>query len=207
MSSVDRDAYPESNYKSVREWHVYHVYNDPEFIEATQKLNEHFLDKVDAAHDKPAGFTPHEEATIAKLAADYAISPYDIEQYQTGLFLQGILNTDQSYYDVSYDATQDKIYIGISPDFRKADMDKLWGVVEELRVNIGRSANSARRRPPLNHALLYAVFKARQQGKTYRQIYDLYDEGKLPYYIGKWARQFSSEESLERYYRKYRPDT
>jgi len=61
-----------------------------------------------------------------------------------------------------------------------------------------------RKRTPENPELIYAVFKARLRGMTYPQIFRLYSEGGLKDYSGSQS-QFSHEESLERYYKKYEP--
>jgi hypothetical protein len=59
-------------------------------------------------------------------------------------------------------------------------------------------------KPPENPTLIYAVFKERKKGKKFREIFDLYQNNKLPGFNGS-ASQFQSEDALERYYRKYSP--
>jgi hypothetical protein len=198
----DENEYPLGPYRSSREWHVYHVYNDPEFQQDIRELSERFISKWEANPDVQVGLTEEEEGVIAELQARYAITAFDIEMAQTGLHLQGILNTDMNLHDVTYDDESDLIVIRIHPDFPKSSMGMIWDTVEDVRTNVAGRGERGRRRGPENHKLLYAVFKARQNRWSFPKIYSAYESMTLPLYEDRRPTQFQNEDSLERDYRK-----
>ena len=58
---------------------------------------------------------------------------------------------------------------------------------------------------PLHDKLLYAIFKAREQrGETFRQIFEQYENGQLPYYSGSSTMFAANQKKFEEYYRKYK---
>jgi hypothetical protein len=64
--------------------------------------------------------------------------------------------------------------------------------------------SKVRKRSCEHPELVYAVFKARQKKMTFREIFDRYSNKELLLFSGN-SNVFKSEDSLERYYRKYKP--
>jgi hypothetical protein len=74
---MDRPTYPRHDFKSAREWHLFHVYNDPEF------------------ESDMSWFSKNESETNANiLAKKYAITIDDLNFYHLGYDELGVLNTD-----------------------------------------------------------------------------------------------------------------
>lgn len=185
---MDRPTYPDSDYKSAREWHTYHVYTDPEF-EADMLW---FL-KND---------TKDNAAMIAK---KYALSEDDFNFYHLGYDELGVLNTDLQY-TIDFDEKESQVVIRIDPGFTQADFMRIWHDIERDAPELVADKNK-RRRGPENHRLIYAVFKARQRGMTFKAIFRAYAEGELAYYTSGNRTQFKDEDTLERFYGLYKPGT
>jgi hypothetical protein len=60
-----------------------------------------------------------------------------------------------------------------------------------------------KRSSPENTQLLYAIFKARKQGKTFTEIYQLYSNRTLEYYVGKKPTHTTIKSFQNYYYRHY----
>jgi hypothetical protein len=83
----------------------------------------------------------------------------------------------------------------------KAELLEEWEQFERYKKLLGQTTPT-KRKPPENPSLLYTMFKARRRGETFGKIFEQYSTGKLPGYSGS-TTQFTSEDSLERYYQRY----
>jgi len=92
-----------------------------------------------------------------------------------------------------------------SEGIRKEQFDKLWVLIQKNKEKI--DIPKTKDKPPQEDVLLYAIFKARVAGMTFREIFEYYCNNKLLDYEGKSNSQFHSEDELEKYYRKfYKPE-
>lgn len=89
---------------------------------------------------------------------------------------------------------------------RQKDLMRAWGQHKQLYKYYYGTSKPSKLKPPENYRLVYAIFRQRKKGKSFKRIFQLLESGQLPLYDKK-SRQFGSEDSLARYYRKYAPDT
>ncbi len=201
MKISDSRKYPESNFKTAREWHIYHAFNDPKFIE---QYDEIFLDKK-AKRQKQ--LTEVDKAKLSKLADDFGLEVEDIivysgvpSRYGGGISRQGGW--------VWYDKMSESFIYRVSPDITRDGVVKLWKQHQAVRaMHTGQSRT--KRKKPEDTELLYAIFKAKQKSPplTFDAIFKLYQKGKLNYYEEGTTNWLNSVDSLKRYYYKYRPST
>ena len=100
--------------------------------------------------------------------------------------------------------------IGIPQNIKRADYIAAW---EDLQDYLHPKTYPPTPKPKIKRLraaddtqLIYAIHKARWRGLTFKQVFELYQAGMLDCYSDKVTNQFSSEDSLERYYNKYKPD-
>ena len=106
--------------------------------------------------------------------------------------------------DVDTFKTQNRVTVDLDlVNLKKSDLDDLWRMIALAKAS--RGIPLTRNRHPENPDLIYSVFKARMEGDTFRTIFHKYDDGTLIGYKDVPSGQFKSEDSLERYYRKYMP--
>jgi hypothetical protein len=192
--------FPQRDFKDAREWHTYHVFNDPDFIE---KFDEVFLDKKTK---KTRGITEVNISTINKLAEEFGIEISALFYY-TGVPSRHGGGLSKSGGGIQYDERTDSFLYKVSPDVTREELVALWKKQQEQITSKGFKRH--KRKPPENPRLLYAVFKARSRSPawTFKAIYQYYADGKLPYYEGGNTKQFKSEDALETYYHKNEPRT
>jgi len=175
--------YKKQDFKSVRDWHVYHVYNDPDFINDFNKLD----------------INEDDTNTIRK---KYAITGFDLLFFDTRNTIYLEKNVERKG-GLTFDPKLKKYVLTFDITITKAEFIEFWNEFAVFRdAFIGKT--NTKRKPPENHELIYAVFKAKKK-LTFREIFELYTVGKLPFYKGS-PNQYKSEESLERYYNKFKPD-
>lgn len=191
---------PEEGFKTAREWHIYHVFNDPEFIEQYDKI---FLN---SKAKKQRELADIKEAHIKELANKFSVEVEDIVVY-SGVPSRYGGGISRSGGWVQYDVKTDSFLYKVSPDITKEEIVSLWNRQQEQMATKGFSR--AKRKAPKHHLLLYAVFKLRniQPPMTFKKIYSHYAEGTLPNYIDGSNDVFTSEDSLERYYDRFKPET
>ncbi|HVW99797.1 MAG TPA: hypothetical protein VHA52_05115, partial [Candidatus Babeliaceae bacterium] len=86
-------------------------------------------------------------------------------------------------------------------NIKKSEWDDTWKAIQLARAS--RGIPLTRNRHPENPELIYAVFKARMKGDTFRTIFRKYQDGTLIGYKDVPSNQYKSEDSLESYYRKH----
>lgn len=180
--------YPAGNFASARDWHVYFVYNDPDFVAECVALDR---------------MSP--QNGYAKIASKYAITPYDVFFFdiRKKLYLSENLKRKGA---LSFDPSTKKFMLTFDFTITRAEFLEFWDKFSSIQEALTqrKHSNTKKRKPPENPELLYAIFKARSKSNTFSQIFTMYSTGQLPHYLGSTG-QFKSEDSLERYYSKYKP--
>jgi hypothetical protein len=174
--------YKPEGLKTTRDWHVYHVYNDLEFITEV--------------NDAP-------ESRYGTIAEKYAITPKDVIFFiaRKYIYLEG--NTDKKSMLI-LDGDKEQLVLNMDPDITHEEYLSQWKVISAYKRSLFKLPRT-KRKPTYNTNLVYTIFKARNRGLTFKEIYLLYTDGKLPGYSG--STSYNSEENLERFYRKHKPDS
>lgn len=151
---------------------------------------------------------------MQELLEEYGITQAEFDDIQTGMHSQG--SFDFPFWYVSTDEAG--ITLKIPSDIKKVDYIAAWDDIYEILhppylkgpftddEEVVIAKRQTRRRPPDDTRLVYAIHRARIKGLTFRNIFELYQEGGLPGYANMPTNNYSSEDSLERYYNKYKPD-
>lgn len=140
---------------------------------------------------------------VRDIQAKYSITEGEFESVYAAY--HRISNFD---FPFRYIETQgDEVIVAIPGSITRAEYLQAWSEVEDMliREEVRQARNTSRRRSPENTQLIYAIFKARKRGKKFSEIFELYQTKQLDQYK-KSSTQFSSSDSLERYYNKYKPD-
>ena len=182
-------TYPRSGAAEL--WHRYHVYNDPDFMEAMAALP----------------FPKHEY-----IGSDFHLYKDIAKRFDMKyVWIDYVRNGDGKF-----DPTVKKVYaevgfkeeLGIlsmvvefNPAISKQQFMDLWIKVVAMRKKHGLDMKH-RTRSPAYTDLLYAINRARKEGRSYADIYLAYSAGTLDHYHKK-MQQFSTAKELENYYHKY----
>lgn len=196
------------NYKRREDWHAYWAFQDPDFIYVMNKLYK-------MKHSQK------NKIIRDVISKEYAISTERIIGWGLHLHMFESIPKDISspISDISFDFVEGEKYCSITlkPSSTKEEYLKTWESFVVWRDHVIKQPQINRKKPPENTQLIYAIFRARSNGLTFKEIYGLYSDDKLPLYRGKLGVHkgdqklhrlpFGDSESLARYYRKYRPDT
>lgn len=96
----------------------------------------------------------------------------------------------------------DKVIVRLGANTRLSDIKQMFWQIEELQRQL--PDRQERNKPQERPDLVFAIYKQRLAGKTFKVIYDLYERGELPGYDG--APGFNSEENLVKMYKRFKPD-
>ncbi len=215
MKKLPSKSKPRSRSKS--ELHKEHVLKDPEFLVSANKLKSK-IHKV-YGRDSELNVTIIDGQVLVKiadnpisiglfgdinnLAREYQINPNDIFFFLNN-YSEGRFPTTNNRAVVGFNG-QGQVYINIDVDTTKQDIEDNWESVEIMK-EMAYGTGEIKIKPPVYDKLIYAIFRQRQKGKSFKQIYDLYKAGSLPLYnSGSNRGQFETSDSLSRYYRKYQP--
>lgn len=187
-------AYPTPDFSNAFEWHVYYVYNDPEFKESCEELAR--LKYPDPKFVKLRD----------KISEKFCINPFFVNRYLNGGSADPELwSWDRKAPSFAWikghgDGCYYFIELTMHAHVKREDFIDMWKSVAKEKKKLGYSL---RKKPPENPSLIYAIFKSRESN-SFKEIYHLYSSGSLPNYTGSTG-QYIDQESLERYYNKYRP--
>ncbi len=199
--------------------HVYQVFKDLDFqkdVKALRKSLEQLYYKdislITSYNDDH--LLMDDKRLIKNLADKYCIDLMDLGIYADGLFDNGMLfgNHESMYGGLSYEYVDSTHYFcyKIGPKTTLEQIVKDWPLIREMRqlvyeLYVGKPIKiKTKSKSPQNPELIYAIFKARSKNIKFSEIFKTYQNGKL--YEGQQnSNQFNSEDSLERYYRKYKP--
>ncbi|OGL22241.1 hypothetical protein A2707_02830 [Candidatus Saccharibacteria bacterium RIFCSPHIGHO2_01_FULL_45_15] len=189
--------------KTYSDVHYSLVYNDSEFKKDLAELrNEHESDIATATD------TAKKQSYFEPLADKWRIATDKVYSAYEGGEIDGSVPRDlgEQSYTVDVDAFKTQRIVTIEIDLvniKKSDYDALWKMSALAKAS--RGIPPSRNRHPEDPKLIYAVFKARLEGDIFRTIFRQYQDGTLIGYKDVPSNQFKSEDSLERYYRKYIP--
>ena len=179
-------SYSLGDFKSARDWHIYHVYSDPDFIKE--------IDRLDPAADR--------DKEYQKIAKSFDISIQDVFWFDMSRILYTENNVARKGI-ITPDFKNKKMTLTFDFSMTKTELLEIWGDFETMRKGLAGVVKS-KRKPPEYPKLIYAIFKARKAGHTFKEIYGMYSRNELPQYSGATTR-LQSEDDLERYYDKYKP--
>ena len=185
MASSNKNP-PLGSLKSARYWHVYYVYKDKDFVKACKAIDK-----------------TNEPYVRHKIAKDFSITPWDVFYYETSKIIYLGHNIKRNG-EMTFDPKQKKYILKFDFEITKSEFMEYWEMFARIRKTFVGELK-VKRKPPENPELIYAIFKARKK-HTFRRIFEMLSNGKLPSYSGS-PNQFKSEDALERYYNKYKPAT
>ena len=194
--------------------HVYHVFNDPDFQTAVRQLREtleklYYKDISLTTSPTDEHLLEEDRKHIKLLADEYCITLDDFGTYADGYFAAGYdygkRIEEFGGLGMGYDGDHFMCYV-IGPKTTIEQINEDWNFIKGIRPLWVGNENT-KSKSPQSPELIYAIFKARGKDKLkFSEIFRLYQSGKLKGYEFKNTKQFSSEDSLERYYRKYKPE-
>jgi hypothetical protein len=224
------------NVASNYELHKAMVYEDPDFVAVMDELAETISNRVSSYDDISVnqsqiietngnkktliGFDvnfksktyplPEEYIDIIfNIAKEYFIEPEDIAHY---LSMKRILPPEitpsvSKDKRVSVHMDTDGVYIRLdSPFASQRDVLEAWDNVEQMKNIAYENYEQSKLKSNENPRLIYALFKARKSGLSFRQIAELLNENRLPFMSNSSKADIYSEEQLTKLYSRYRPD-
>lgn len=190
--------------KTYGDVHYSLVYNDSDFKNDLAELrNKHESDIASATDGVQRRRYFESLADKWHIAPDKVKSAYEGGEPDGGLPRD--LEEQSMVVDVDAFKTQRRVMVEIDlVNIKKSDIvEDLWKSIQLARGS--RGIPLTRNRHPENPDLIYSVLKARMKGDTFRTVFHKYQDGTLIGYKDVPSDQFKSEDSLERYYRKYIP--
>ena len=189
--------------KTYRDTHYSRVYNDTDFKNDLAELRNHHNNDIATSVDdttKRHYFEP--------LADKWHITPEEVNSAYEGGEPDGSLlhGFDGMTMAVDVDAlkTENNFTVEFNlANMKKSDLEELWKISQFAKAS--RGIRLTRNRHPENPELIYSIFKTRMKGDTFKTVFSKYENGTLIGYKDVSSDQFKSEDSLERYYRKYIP--
>ena len=179
--------------RTTRDWHVYHVYNDPEFKEALSSLA--LLEEHDGDAQKISELT-------AGIVQYFGLTVGEFRTLQLGELLY--LDPNEKTANLSMDpkSKTGTITFDLLATTQK-EIEELFATVLSIRERNWK-VKPVPRRSVGEPNLVYAVFKAKKSGMTFRAISELYVAGKLPGYKGS-TTQYADPKLLYRFYSRHKP--
>jgi hypothetical protein len=206
--------------ETAQDLHVMNVYGDSDFNADVAITFPEYLSLIGVRgfHEMPSGeIDPQakmklfrvverlDDTLFTKLTEEYGITTNDIKIYLMGIHHTGKVFGKPRAYSLRR-GKQGGWVATFNVDIKEQDFKKMWAQVRRNKY-VANRGKLPRAKPPVYDKLLYAIFKARHsmpKPKTFREIFDLYKDQRLPHYDGP-ARMFKSEDKLEDYYHRHRP--
>lgn len=214
----DANPYKHIRQKTNDEWLLYWVCEDPEFKQLMVDYFDQFESKTKVVNGKVEINLTHEERNYAEnirqtALTKFGLSENEFDTIQTGGHTQGSFDFPFEYLGYNKDGS---VNIKIPHDIKRSDYIAAWPeVLEMVRPEPVSSPfddeeptaiKAMRNRAADDTLLIYSIYRARKEGFKFSKIFNLYQHGRLSCYVGMPTNQFTSEDSLERYYNKYKPD-
>lgn len=189
-----------SSFKTLVQIHLFNVYKDPEFIRKVKNLPP-----IPAALERAAkglGWRkPYED-----LAHEFHIKYIQVYLYKGHGMNALLVGANLLPKGIARHNSEERlIELKLMENITQEDFYELWQEVDRIKREDIRLIPT-RRRPPDDTDLIYAIFKARKKGLTFKQVFQHYQDGSLEYYLDKPRNQFASEDALQAYFYKYRPN-
>lgn len=197
-----------------------HVYEDSEFVAEVERLlpdRKKYLAAMDmqaSNDDKMREYTKMRSAIkdvsladMTELAEKYAVTVNDILLYMDGQYeTWGFYRKGKKPYQLHLNTKTRQYRAQFDEDITREEFLTMWDFIAR---NKDKKHNGKIPQPKLlrHHALLYAMFKGRQHGMTFPEMYKLYTERQLPYFIGEKPTEFNTPEKFAEYYHNNKPKT
>jgi hypothetical protein len=199
---------------TTRQLHILHVYNDPDFVNEMKEILEY--NKSSTGKAFTFGDTELLDTIFKSLLEKWCLSLVDIRNYIFRLSnrdTKDVLEPEIRYLlNPNLYITSDGIniqdqYSSIVFDIdhiKKQDFLEMWESIRKVQKI--RNQKFYRTRATSDYDLIYAIFKQRQQKVTFKAIFDMYVDGKLPGYNNK-PKIGSTRDSewLHKHYDRYKP--
>lgn len=212
----DNNPYKHIRQKTNDEWILFWICEDSEFKNLMDEYVHHYESRAKVVRGRTKFIlNKQEEANGEKLRMEminkFGLTENEFDIIQTGLHTQTPLDFPFQILDSD---NADYVVISIPRDTKKNEFIQAWDEIQEtLRPEYiyADGTKVPQKRKKRNRAaddtqLIYAVYKARRAGLKFGEIFELYQAGHLDGYFGRPKNNYSSEDSLERYYNKYKPD-
>jgi len=196
MKIPDNRSYPLCDYRTDREWHIYYVFNDPDFI---QDYDAVFYD---AKLKKQRELSQIDNDKIEHIAKKYFLESDDILYYYRGISKNGGGISRIGGW-IQYNPKTNRFNYDVSPEITQEGIVDLWKKQKTLIVN-QTGHKDTKRKSPEYPGLIYSIFKLTKD-HTYKEIFDMYKNKQLPFY-DLANTQLHTKDDLKRYYNKHRPD-
>ena len=200
----DTNPYKHIRNKTSADWYMYWVCEDEDFLNDMEAINDFWLsftvENPMAKEDNRLGLM------MSAVKEKYGISDDEFE-IVVACYHQ-LSNFD---FPFRYVGTEDdEVIVAIPNTIKRDEYLAAWPEVKDMLQRetppVPQDIATQRNRGADNPQLIYAIYKARKQSKTFSEIFSLYEKGELSMYSGKSKHQYNSEDTLERYYNKYKPD-
>lgn len=189
--------------------HVLHVYQDPDFLKELTKLRRlHDNDISQAIVSDGSTRSDAVQAFFKPLADSWHITPSEVSNAYMNSSIASkrlVRISEEQPMLIDWNALLNESRFTVDFNLlklRKTDLEELWKIVEQRKSDVDGGKHK-RNRSSENDKLVYAIFKARKNKRTFTQIYNDYLNGTLAGYKGNTA--LNSADTLARYYRKYAP--
>ncbi|MFT4532258.1 MAG: hypothetical protein ACI9T8_000269 [Candidatus Saccharimonadales bacterium] len=192
------NPYEQIKQKTKRQWHMYRLCEDIEFIKSVLDTRELALryngEAIDddelERHNK---FVHHIQAQLATL--------WDITEKEFfEVYSESVVDLP---FEIEPTFENNSVTIKIRNTINKTDYIHAWDYIERrLRID---EVRPRRKRAPEDTKLIYAISRSRHIGLAFTEIFKLYQNGDLGTYSGP-TNQFDSKDKLERYYNKHKTD-
>lgn len=209
--------------KNHREWFWHYLFNDVDFVREKDRINR-AIDSMaprDSQHSLVAGWEKHKifeqldkQVDNAKIDPQAKQIIQDIQALAVRFRVPvSVVKQGLDYYKVlpqytlgalpSVGIENNKVVIRLDGTMKLADIKSVYPQIQELQK--GLPDYQRRNRSKVRPDLIYAIYKQRLSGKTFKEIYTLYETSMLPGYTGD--KSIVGEEAFARMYRKFKPDS
>jgi hypothetical protein len=171
-----------------RQRHLRYVTDDPEFKELANELPDWNCDDSGVV------------SQYQEVCDSFLLVCEELILYKK----QGTLDYEQIKVGVVEANSNGTVFVTVSKDAKLKDLTSSWDEIVDARKSVGAFPEIDR--GTYNPGLVYAMFRARSKGLTFKKIYDLYQSKNLPLYNGS-NKSYDNEDSLQAFYDKYKPTT
>lgn len=192
--------------KDAEYWHRFYLYKDQDFVEATDSLQRKMNSKyggyisLNLSSDL---FDEQDKATIEKVQTKYGVTNEALVWFTDGGYAKsGFVQPHSPLLEIE----EDYIKLVIFPNTKLSHVRDFWSWIENAQKDL--PGYKGKSKSPKYPDLIYAIHRARRDGKTFKQIAMLFDHEQLQGvdYSNGVLQRFNGEEDLEKYYRLYQPE-
>jgi hypothetical protein len=158
------------------------VYKDPEFLDEINKIKK-LMAEYTRANPKHTFFgteattPPSINKVVSALASDFEINEDLIWNF---IDFNGEVTVNTNKILTYYDSYFERIIIEMDPDLTQEEFIGFWSLIESAKKKSLRTKQ--RLRGNENPQLLYAIYRAKKKGKTFKEIAQLINDKQLENY-------------------------